>query len=43
MLLHAHSMFNIIDFKTHYKADFILMKEEDYGIQYISFGGKQSK
>lgn len=28
-----NSMFNIIDFESHYKADFILMKEDDYGIE----------
>jgi hypothetical protein len=27
-----NSMFNIIDFESHFKADFILMKEDDYGI-----------
>ena len=28
-----NSMFNIIDFESHYKADFILMKSDDYGIE----------
>ncbi|MEP7108989.1 MAG: hypothetical protein ABI760_13435 [Ferruginibacter sp.] len=28
-----NSMFNLIDFESHYKADFILMKEDDYGIE----------
>ncbi|MEO7767473.1 MAG: hypothetical protein ABIS01_08610 [Ferruginibacter sp.] len=27
------SKFNIIDFGSHYKADFILMKEDKYGIE----------
>ena len=26
-------MFNIISFESNYKADFILMKEDDYGIE----------
>ncbi len=28
-----NSMFNIIDHESEYKADFILMKEDDYGIE----------
>lgn len=28
-----NSMFNIIDHQSEYKADFILMKEDDYGIE----------
>ena len=28
-----NSMFNIISFESNYKADFILMKEDDYGIE----------
>ncbi len=31
--INHNSIFNIIDFETHYKADFILMKEDDYGIE----------
>lgn len=31
-ILHK-SMFNIIDFESQYKADFILLKEDEYGIE----------